>query len=92
MKATNKRESETDPVDAPKVYAHRNPAYRRANVEFLTRKLRAELDPPLRPQAMCSKRTTKVTDLTKLPSKYKLKSLGGTRKPRKRSILIFFLI
>lgn len=52
------------------LYAYKNPMYRRANSEFLTKKLRFELDRPLRPKDYCTKRLLSPISFSKLKKKH----------------------
>lgn len=83
-----KKSQPADVQDAnhPIVFAHKNPKYKRANGEFLTRKLRSELDRPLRIKEACTKRFNSLLE-TEIPRSVKLKmrSAKSGRKKRKRS-------
>lgn len=71
----------------PKVFTalHRDPKYRKANAEFLTRRLRLEFDKLTTARPLC-KGTSSIPPLPPELQKYrKFNFRSNTKKPRKRS-------
>lgn len=67
-------------------YAHKNPMFRKANGDFLTKKLRYQLDRPQRIRESCTKRKANLLN-NEVPEavKRKLRNAKSGRQARKRS-------
>lgn len=94
MRSTYSRLSSrlVDRADAerpPTMLAHKNPIFKNANGEFLTRQLRLELDRPQRIKQSCTKRVTSIlqSELSEAV-KRKIRNAKSGRKPRRRSNIL----
>lgn len=83
-------ENEAESSERPRVFTslHRDPKYRKANAEFLTRRLRLEFGKLTTARPLC-KRASNIPSLPPIPSelqKYRqIKLRTNTTKSRKRS-------